>query len=547
MASAGDDDVLVRTEDPLSEARSPALDAATTAPRMARSISRLGATTLACITAYTLLAWGMVRVVPFDAAEPLEGEAFARLADRLAWLGPGIAGFLRGESLLAEPVVFAIAYVLPIAIACGAFLWLLVVLSRAAVSIDGGTADAVLRWAIAFAVVAAFAPPVIVQDFWLSTGWGRLAALGHNPYYTFLSPDVTAGLPLDYLGLLTTYGPLWTLVATGIMRASGVNALLAGLLFKVLLTLLWIGSLLLLRSVLRGRGARLQTVGLAFAGWLPLGLLHGVADGHNDVAMAFLMLAWLWLLQRGRSLAGTAALAGSVVMKYLSAPLFLLDVLRHWPAAAPNRAGASVHAAATTGSRRALPGLVRGYAAHAAVAAVVGLGATAVFFRDMGFFGSTRHMTQWHFFSPRAAVAALGRMLGVEPTTGSFAGNVLLGAAGLVSLLFVLPAVWRVRAYWRAPTDETLRVAAFAIVAAVLFGISGHAWPWFVIWGLLAAALHPESWLARWTAGMAIGMCFVMVPVVAWSVDAPGPLSVALCSFALAFTLLTPARWFGAS
>jgi len=520
--------------------------AAAEAARLRRSVARLGFVSLTCMAVYTLLAWGMVRVVPFDAAEPLEGAAFSRLADRLSALGPWIGGFLRGESALANPIVFAIAYALPIAIACAVFLRLTVVLSRAAGAIDDGTADAVLRWAIAFAVIAALAPPVIVQDFWLSTGWGRLAALGTNPYYTYLSPDVTAGLPLDYLGLLTTYGPLWTLIATGIMRVAGNNALLAGLLFKLLLTGLWIGSLLLLRSVLRGRGARLQTLGLALAGWLPLGLVHGIADGHNDVAMAFLMLAWLWLVQRARPLAATAALAGSVVMKYLSAPLFLLDVLRRWPAAGAAGARPGDPAPGRAPARGSCAELVRGYAAHAAVAALVGLGATAVFFRDLDFFASTRHMTQWHFFSPRAAVAALGRMLGVEPAADSLGGIVLLGAAGLVSLLLLLPAVLRVREYWCAPADETLRVATFAIVAAVLFGISGHAWPWFVIWGLLAAALHPESWLARWTAGMAIGMCFVMVPVVAWSVDAPGPLSLALCSFALAFSVAVPARWFGA-
>ncbi len=521
--------------------------------RLTRSIRRLGLLTLVSMTGYVLLAWGMVRVVPFDATEPLEGAAFERLTEWLGFLGPGAQAFVRGESVLADPVTFAIVYSAPIAIAVIAFLGLLVVLARGAGSIAAGDVNRVLRWAIAFTVVAALAPPVIVQDFWLSTGWGRLAALGRNPYYTFLDPFVTSGLPLDYLGLLTTYGPLWTLVATGVMRVSGTNALLAGVLFKLLLAGLWIGSLLLLRAVLRGRGARAQAVGLALAGWLPLGLIHGVADGHNDVAMAFLMLLWLRLLLRARPLAATAALAGSVVIKYLSAPLFVLDVLYHRAAPAPAAGGGGPAQAPgshdPTGvgtANRSMGALIRRYIAHAFVAALVGLGATAVFFRDLDFFGSTRHMTNWHFFSPRAAIAALGRLFGIEPATGSLGGLIMIAAAALVSLAFIVPAVRRTLAYGRAPSDDALRAATFAIVAAVLFGLSGHAWPWFMIWGVLAAALNAESWLARWTAGMAIAMCFVMVPVVAWSVDAPGPLSLVLCAFALAFAVLAPARWFGA-
>ncbi len=512
------------------------------AVRLTASVQRLGSVMLTCIAFYTMVAWGMVRVVPFDAEEPIEGEVFARLADALAGLGPGIREILLGETQLADPTVFAIAYALPIGLACLVFLRLLAVLSRGAAFIDRFTVNALLGWAIGFAVIAAFAPPVLVQDFWLSAGWGRLAALGENPYYTSLTPEVTSGLPLDYLGLLTTYGPLWTLLSSGIMRLAGPNAWLAGLLFKTVLAAGWIGSLLLLRGVLRPRGARAQAIGIALAGWLPLGVIHGLADGHNDIAMAFLMIGWLYLVQRGFARAGTAALAGSVVMKYLSAPLFLLDVMRAWSTPAPPDA---LQCSPRWVRRRPVQ-FARTYALHAVVAAIVGLGATAVYFRDMRFFDSTRHMTGWHFFSPRAAVAAIGRLMDLTPSTASATGIGLLVMAVLVSLLFILPAVRAVLAYWQTPDDERLRRATFALVAAVLFGVSGHVWPWFLIWGLLAAALHPESWLARWTAGMAIGMCFVMVPVVAWSVAAPGVLSLGLFGFAVLFMLIIPARWFGA-
>ncbi len=54
--------------------------------------------------------------------------------------------------------------------------------------------------------------------------------------------------------------------------------------------------------------------------WAPLGLLHGVADGHNDVLLILPMLLWLlWLLwlERGKLFASALALAVSISIKYL--------------------------------------------------------------------------------------------------------------------------------------------------------------------------------------------------------------------------------------
>jgi hypothetical protein len=483
----------------------------------------LGAANAVCLAAFVVIAWGLATIVPVDAPEPLEAAAFARLAARISQPGSSTYAWLTGQSVLADPALLTIAYTLPIAISCVLAILLLARIARTGA--DANTVRNCLRWAIAFAAIAVFAAPVLVQDFWLSAGWGRLVAQGQNPYYTSLSPSVTAGLPLDYLGLLTTYGPLWTLIAGLIMKVSGTSALAAGVLFKLLLAGAWIGSLLLLHALMRDRSPHVQCVALIITGWLPLGVVHAVADGHNDVVMAFLVMLWLFLVTRAKPMRASLALAASVVVKYLSAPLFLID-LAH--------------------SRRSLAKPWMAYVPRVLAVALLGFGITAVFFRDMAFFASTRHMSDWHFFTPRSAVTGLGRLLGVPPGFDSLGGIAVAGAAILASIAFLAVGAHYCLRYWTEPSPATLRLAVLGVVGALLFGVVGHVWPWFLVWGLLSAALAPESWLARWTTGIGIGACFILLPWVAWpELDGIGPPSVALCAFALAFSFLAPRAWFG--
>ncbi len=492
-----------------------------------RIVALLGITNVVIFAAYVVASYGLARHVPFGTPEPLEAAAFDRLADALAFLGPAFGGLLRGGSALADPAILFASYALFLAVPALVFVVLLDALARHRNRIESLLPDTLFRWAAAFAVLLAFAHPVLVQDFWLSAGWGRLVAQGVNPYYVNLDPGVTAGLPLDYLGLLMTYGPLWAVVSGGVMKAAGGSAVIAGVLFKAILALAWIGSLALLRRLLRTRPPADQCVGLAIAGWLPLGVVQIVAEGHNDGGMVFLILLWLVLLERGRTLAATCALTASVLLKYLSAPLFLLDLLhvlrsrrRPWTA----------------------------YWPHAAVAALIGVAVFALFFRSPAFFASTAHMADWHFFTPRDAVVAVGRLAGVEPSLGSLAGITVVALALSVQGFFLLVMLHGLLRYVLEPGVETFRYAVLAMTAGLLFGVVGHVWPWFLAWGMLVAALHPASALTRWTTGVAIAVPF---PLLHWVVY-PGAdrltfVTPPLYLFALGWFILTPRRWFGVS
>ena len=65
-------------------------------------------------------------------------------------------------------------------------------------------------------------------------------------------------------------------------------------------------------------------------GWLPFILHMAVAEGHNDIVMVMFLVCWLWLVAEQRHLLSPVALAAATLIKYITAPLALLEVLRGW-------------------------------------------------------------------------------------------------------------------------------------------------------------------------------------------------------------------------
>jgi alpha-1,6-mannosyltransferase len=470
------------------------------------SIMRLGAFQSLVLGVYTLLSWGMPTSAPSGGNEPNEQMFYDRLADALVFLGPRITQFLRGNSALADAGFFTAIYATLFATAALLFILLLFALAQRRAQLTNRDARTVFRWAIALSVIAALAAPVIVQDFWASAGWGRLVAGGENPYYVHMRPETTEGLPLDYHRSLMTYGPLWALVSGAVMFAAGQSALLAGLLFKAIIAATWIASLCVVRVLLRGRTPWERCAGMAVAGWTPLTLFVILADGHNDSAPVLFILLWLLALERARPVAASLALAGSFLLKYLSAPLFLLDVMHLiWSRRAP----------------------LQRYVAPALAAGLVVTAVLAVFYRSPTFFESTLRSANWFFFTPRAAIVAAGRLLGMEPGPGSLAGMLLAAIALGVQCLFIAVGVSAVLRYMRSRTDTSFRVAIVGIITALLFGIISHSWPWYLAWALLPAALVPASRYTRWIVGVSLTaplalLYWVMFP----SLQAPGVASL---------------------
>ena len=393
---------------------------------------------------------------------------------------------LAGEGPMRNPRTFSVSYGLPLAAITVVALAMLVLLRRYPQAVNERTPRQLITWAGIFALVMAFAVPVLVPDFWLSFAWGRTLWWGGNPYYAVPAQSVH-DLPFDAPILRATYGPLWLHISWLVSRVTVGSVFWGSIVFKALLAAAWIGTLLLLNHLLRHAPVVQRCMALVVVGWLPLGVVQTVGDGHNDIFMVAAILGWVLLLERGRVIAASVSLALSVLVKYVSAPLFLLDLL---------------HQPEGTGPRRTLAGQVRSYVPRALVVALLVVLAFAPVFRGLDFFRSTGEVRAGYFFLPANAVTAIGTVAGIN----------LFILAMAVQAIFPLVTLWTLWRYYQSPSREHFRLAVSGIMLSVLFVAAGHVWPWYVIWLLATAALVPSSTTFAWMTGVAIGAPIILVP-----------------------------------
>lgn len=438
---------------------------------------------LVTLIVYTFLSYGLASVVPRGDFLPEKAGWFAAMASKMDFLGDWVHPFLKGEGFLKDPVSWGVAFSVPVLIATATFIVLLRVLARGGAGLSAATPRQVFGWSAAFAVVCVFAMPVLAQDFWLSVGWGRMIVEGMNPYHMNLPREVLDGIPIGPYGghQRMTYGPLWGAGSGALAWLSFGNGLLNALLLKLVLAGAWVGSLRLIWSLLRDQSVWRQCVGIAILGWLPLGVTQIMGDGHNDIVMIFFLLLWLRYHRDERPVWASLSLAASVMTKYVTAPLFLLDLLymrfsrrRPWSE----------------------------YLAPMAVAGVFMLVMVGLFFRSPEFFTATTEMQKWHLFTPMTASQALQRLSQVW--FGPFTQAARWGFLALAGYFLI--------AYWRRPMARSFWTVVLAFTLAILFSVVHHIWPWYVLWGLALATLIPGHWLSQYITGVAIVAPFLIVP-----------------------------------
>jgi alpha-1,6-mannosyltransferase len=350
------------------------------------------------------------------------------------------------------------------------------ILYRREHTLDANLDSLLMRWSVAFAVVCVLAFPVFTQDFWLSMAWGRMAAEGTNPYHNLFTDETLTGLPLDHFPMVMSYGPGWAILSAAVMAVTGKSVLAATILFKVVLLATWIASLALIRGMTVSKPPLERCLAIAVAGWLPLGVLQTVAEGHNDIFMIWLALMWLAFLGQGRWLA-PVALMGSALGKYVTAPFFLVDVIIAW----------RLHG---LGWRQLFvryvgPGLL-------------GIAVFGIFYRSPEFFEGTRVISEWEFLQPRHAVEAIELAVGFDLDVLDWT----------ITAAFALIALSSVVVLLRTPTLDNATKAALAIMSAISFVGIAHLWPWYLVWTILLAALVPRWWLARFVIGVSVLAAF---------------------------------------
>jgi hypothetical protein len=365
-----------------------------------------------------------------------------------------------------------VSYCVLVGIITVAWIALVAILYRREHTLSANIDTLLMRWSVAFAVVVALAFPLFTQDFWLSMAWGRMAAEGTNPYHNLFTDETLTGLPLDHFPMAMSYGPAWAVLSGVVMAVTGKSVLAATILFKGVLLAAWLGSLALIRRMMAPQAPIDRCLAIAVAGWMPLGLLQTVAEGHNDIFMAWLSLLWLALLGQRRWLA-PVALMGSALSKYVTAPLFAVDAIVAWR----------------------LHGLsLRQLALRYGAPALLGLAIFGLFYRSPDFFDGTRVISEWEFLQPRHGVEAIELALGLD----------LFFLDWLITAGFALIALYSIFVLLRSPAFDNAVKASLAIMCAISFVGIAHLWPWYLVWTILLAALAPRWWLARFVIGVSI-------------------------------------------
>jgi alpha-1,6-mannosyltransferase len=429
-----------------------------------RYVNVLGAVALAAYLSMTAASY-------YQAPALWQAEFAPRATAYFTWMH-GAENLAAIRDFFGGALAVLLSHFVPLILCSAAPIILLVLLNQAGPRRNTGLGKLILRWGFAFTAASLLAFPVFTQDFWLSAVWGNMVVAGVNPYYVDFTPEMIGSLPLDHFPMTMSYGPLWALMSGGIMLVAGGNVLVAGLLFKLILAAAWVATLLLVDSIMRKVLPSQRLQALVIAGWVPLGVWETVGEGHNDVVMVVPALLWIALMLR-KHFAGPLALAASVLCKYTTAPLLLIDVLH------------------TLRSSRLR---LSEYALRLALAGVVTLAITAIFYRSMGFFDGVKLVSTWHFLRPVDALAALDEM----------SGGWLYWLRYPVAAIFPAIAFYQCLLYWKRPEDEQMLRAALGVMCAVSFSMISHLWPWYLVWTLVFAAFAPSWWLSRFVIGLAL-------------------------------------------
>ena len=211
-----------------------------------------------------------------------------------------------------------------LALVAAAFVWVL------AETRAGGVGTRTAWWlAVAAHVLVLLAPLLFSRDVYSYGAYGRIAAIhGANPYVVTPAayPDdaLVQFVGPKWLDTPAVYGPAFTALASIVARSVGEPTTLVAW-FRWIAVAASLGTLALLRSLVRRRAPDREALAVLAFGANPAVLLYGVAGGHNDLLVALGVVGALVLMEGGRRTAAAAALALAALVKASAAvPLLLL-------------------------------------------------------------------------------------------------------------------------------------------------------------------------------------------------------------------------------
>lgn len=355
-------------------------------------------------------------------------------------------------------------------------VWAWVLLGRHVLAGRVGTRP-VLVAALCWTIPMLFSPPVFSRDAYLYIAYGTLPLHGYDPFSVgpgVLDVDpVVDNVDSFWQATPAPYGPLFILLAKGVMSITGTNMIASVILMKLGLVV-GVGLMVwAMPGLVRHLGGKLPVaLWLAVAG--PMTVVHLIGGPHNDILMVGLLAVGTVLVLDRKHVLGMIVLTLAVAVK-ATAAVALPFLVWVW-------AG---HLKSTRWRN-----FTRACAFSVGIFVVTFAAATIVSGVDLGWIGALD--------APTAIVNWLSIPTG--------AGEIL---HGLVGIFADLPKVWfvtamrivggglllwiLVRQWWLARDGgpDAVRRAAIALFAFAV--LSPATLPWYLVWGfVLAAALRWE-------------------------------------------------------
>ncbi|HEV7212029.1 MAG TPA: polyprenol phosphomannose-dependent alpha 1,6 mannosyltransferase MptB [Blastococcus sp.] len=297
---------------------------------------------------------------------------------------------------------------------------------------------------------------------------GRLATLGYDPYVTppgWLGGAYGAAVDPMWRWTPTPYGPLQVRLLRELVRVSGEHVGVAVLLIRAVAVLGAVGAVAL---AVRAASPADRVAVFVLTGLNPVLLLHVVSGAHLDVLVGGLAVLVVALTRSGRPALAMALAVGATFLKLPGAVLVafvLVDLVRAGPRTA--RPGAVLR---TVGGGLGAVGLVL-------VLCPDPFGWTAA----LGVPGISRNGTAPSTWTSYLVAVLTGHMSGAGLSVAFTVGRGMTALVGAVAAGLLL---------WHATSGT--RAAAFRGVgwALVVLALTAPAlYPWYLCWGLFAAAL----------------------------------------------------------
>ena len=336
-------------------------------------------------------------------------------------------------------------------------------------------------------------PPLFTRDPYSYLAQGALPLAGYDPYV--YGPDAMGGIFTDNVHFFwqdtpAPYGPLFILLAQGIVLLVGQNVLLG----VVAMRLALLTGVVLLVAVLPPLARRLggsPAVALWIAVANPVMIVHMVGGVHNDLLVVGLIPLAVLLALRDRYVWAVAVASLAMAVK-ATAGLVLPFLVLIW-------------AGRLTG--RFWPRLVRAGAPSVAVFLVVFGGCTWLTGFGLGWLpalSAPSMIVNWLSWSTGAGQATAGLVGIVVDDLNEQAFVDVFRAIGGGVLAVLIAALW-----WRARAGGTVAVRNAAIALAFAAVLAPTTLPWYLSWGFVVLAMF--AWSARGLQWMIFGSVWLMI------------------------------------